>query len=61
MNHARFRFYAELNDFLTPARRFAEFRHEFPDVATGAHYRRVRESLPARDRGNAGWKAGMAS
>src|SRR6266513_2154730 len=27
--HAVFRFYAELNDFLPPARRFASFAHSF--------------------------------
>ena len=32
--HALFRFYAELNDFLVPARRFREFRHEFLDIGT---------------------------
>jgi uncharacterized protein with PIN domain len=31
---ARFRFYAELNDFLPPDRRFTEFAHTFPDAAT---------------------------
>jgi len=31
---ARFRFYAELNDFLPPERRFAEFAYDFLDVAT---------------------------
>ena len=31
---ATFRFYAELNDFLLPERRFAEFAHGFLDVAT---------------------------
>ncbi|WP_242393289.1 Mut7-C ubiquitin/RNAse domain-containing protein [Anaeromyxobacter oryzisoli] len=29
MSRARFRFYAELNDFLPPERRFLEFTHEF--------------------------------
>ncbi len=29
MRHATFRFYAELNDFLTPARRFTPFVHNF--------------------------------
>ena len=33
MNQALFRFYAELNDFLPPARRFTEFRHQFLDIA----------------------------
>ena len=31
---ANFRFYAELNDFLPPERRFTEFAHSFLDVAT---------------------------
>jgi uncharacterized protein with PIN domain len=31
---AFFRFYAELNDFLPPERRYAEFAHEFLDIAT---------------------------
>ena len=31
---ARFRFYAELNDFLSPDRRFAEFEYDFLDIAT---------------------------
>jgi uncharacterized protein with PIN domain/sulfur carrier protein ThiS len=31
---AAFRFYAELNDFLPPARRFIEFTHPFLDTAT---------------------------
>ncbi len=31
---ARFRFYAELNDFLPPERRFREFTREFLDIAT---------------------------
>jgi len=31
---ANFRFYAELNDFLPPERRFAEFAYGFLDVAT---------------------------
>jgi uncharacterized protein with PIN domain len=31
---ARFRFYAELNDFLPPERRFREFTLEFLDIAT---------------------------
>jgi uncharacterized protein with PIN domain len=31
---ARFRFYAELNDFLPPERRFTEFSHTFLDAAT---------------------------
>jgi len=31
---ATFRFYAELNDFLRPERRFTEFAHGFLDVAT---------------------------
>ena len=31
---ANFRFYAELNDFLPPERRFTEFAHGFPDTAT---------------------------
>ncbi len=30
---AHFRFYAELNDFLPPERRFAEFAYDFLDVA----------------------------
>jgi hypothetical protein len=34
MAEARFRFYAELNDFLPPERRFLEFPYSFPDVAT---------------------------
>jgi uncharacterized protein len=34
MNQAAFRFYAELNDFLPPPRRFTEFRHDFLDIAT---------------------------
>jgi uncharacterized protein with PIN domain len=34
MAAARFRFYAELNDFLPPERRFAEFAHEFPAGAS---------------------------
>ena len=34
MAEARFRFYAELNDFLPPERRFTEFSHQFLDVAT---------------------------
>jgi uncharacterized protein with PIN domain len=31
---ARFRFYAELNDFLSLDRRFAEFEYDFLDIAT---------------------------
>jgi len=31
---ANFRFYAELNDFLLPERRFTEFAYGFLDVAT---------------------------
>jgi hypothetical protein len=31
---AKFRFYAELNDFLPPERRFTEFAHGFLDAAT---------------------------
>ena len=31
---ARFRFYAELNDFLSPDRRFVEFEYDFVDIAT---------------------------
>jgi uncharacterized protein len=34
MLNVTFRFYAELNDFLLPERRFAEFSHRFLDVAT---------------------------
>ncbi|MBZ5585005.1 MAG: Mut7-C ubiquitin/RNAse domain-containing protein [Acidobacteriia bacterium] len=34
MAQARFRFYAELNDFLPPERRFVEFPYEFLDIAT---------------------------
>src|SRR5271157_3601208 len=34
MAEARFRFYAELNDFLPPERRFTEFPYQFLDVAT---------------------------
>ena len=34
MAEARFRFYAELNDFLPPPRRFIEFPSGFPDGAT---------------------------
>jgi uncharacterized protein len=34
MAQARFRFYAELNDFLPPERRFTEFPYEFLDIAT---------------------------
>lgn len=34
MAEARFRFYAELNDFLPPERRFVEFPVEFIDIAT---------------------------
>jgi uncharacterized protein with PIN domain len=34
MAQAYFRFYAELNDFLPPARRFTEFVHQFLDVTT---------------------------
>jgi uncharacterized protein with PIN domain len=34
MAQARFRFYAELNDFLPPERRFVEFTHDFLDIAT---------------------------
>ncbi len=34
MAEARFRFYAELNDFLPPERRFVEFPIEFIDIAT---------------------------
>jgi uncharacterized protein with PIN domain len=34
MSSAAFRFYAELNDFLPPARRFTEFTHRFLDTAT---------------------------
>ena len=34
MAEARFRFYAELNDFLPPERRFVEFPYQFLDVAT---------------------------
>src|ERR1039458_4004240 len=34
MAEARFRFYAELNDFLPPLRRFIEFPSGFPDGAT---------------------------
>jgi uncharacterized protein len=36
--HAVFRFYAELNDFLPPRRRFREFRHEFLDTATAKDF-----------------------
>ncbi len=35
---AAFRFYAELNDFLPPARRFTEFTHSFLDLATVKDY-----------------------
>jgi len=31
---ARFRFYAELNDFLSQDHRFAEFEYDFLDIAT---------------------------
>lgn len=34
MGEARFRFYAELNDFLAPERRFTEFGYSFVDIAT---------------------------
>ena len=34
MPEARFRFYAELNDFLSPERRFAEFVDTVPELAT---------------------------
>jgi len=34
MSVANFRFYAELNDFLAPERRFTEFPYSFLDVAT---------------------------
>jgi uncharacterized protein with PIN domain len=34
MSRASFRFYAELNDFLPPARRGKEFRHEFQGQAS---------------------------
>ncbi len=34
MAEARFRFYAELNDFLPPERRFVEFPYDFLDTAT---------------------------
>lgn len=34
MPEARFRFYAELNDFLPPERRFTEFPYRFLDIAT---------------------------
>lgn len=34
MNQAAFQFYAELNDFLPPPRRFTEFRHDFLDIST---------------------------
>jgi hypothetical protein len=34
MQVAHFRFYAELNDFLPPERRFTEFAYSFLDVAT---------------------------
>jgi uncharacterized protein with PIN domain len=34
MSVANFRFYAELNDFLAPERRFTEFPYDFLDVAT---------------------------
>jgi len=34
MPAAHFRFYAELNDFLPPERRFTEFAHPFLDAAT---------------------------
>ena len=34
MAEATFRFYAELNDFLPPERRFAEFACEFADIVT---------------------------
>ncbi len=34
MNQAAFRFYAELNDFLPPPRRFTEFRHDSLDIST---------------------------
>ena len=34
MPEARFRFYAELNDFLAPERRFAEFADPFLDIST---------------------------
>jgi hypothetical protein len=34
---ANFRFYAELNDFLLPERRFTEFAYDFLDVATVKH------------------------
>ena len=34
MPEAHFRFYAELNDFLPPERRYSQFPHAFPDAAT---------------------------
>ncbi|HEY1338525.1 MAG TPA: Mut7-C RNAse domain-containing protein [Bryobacteraceae bacterium] len=34
MAEAIFRFYAELNDFLPPERRFTDFPHQFLDIAT---------------------------
>jgi uncharacterized protein with PIN domain len=34
MPEARFRFYAELNDFLPPERRYVEFPYSFLDIAT---------------------------
>ncbi len=34
MTVANFRFYAELNNFLLPERRFTEFAYGFLDVAT---------------------------
>ncbi|MGO9096734.1 MAG: Mut7-C RNAse domain-containing protein [Bryobacteraceae bacterium] len=34
MPGAKFRFYAELNDFLPPERRFKEFEYRFLDIAT---------------------------
>jgi uncharacterized protein len=34
VQHCRFRFYAELNDFLAPERRMVEFEHSFIDTAT---------------------------
>jgi uncharacterized protein with PIN domain len=34
MAEARFRFYAELNDFLPPERRYREFGYEFLDIGT---------------------------
>jgi len=34
MASARFRFYAELNDFLPPERRYREFQYDFVDIAT---------------------------